>query len=163
MLRLFRKGKGEYEDLGMRGQGGWDNEVHENIVLEGTCGRLCAPLLHETNEDLSFWIRKQNEFSTWNAIRRMEQLRQPKPSLLSFFSGDPLKQRKLLKAWFIRLPFRPLVMFLWLYVFKLGILDGRSGFYFCMLRAIHELNIAAKVYELKIQKSEKQNAALNAT
>jgi len=25
MLRLFRLGKGEYEDLGMRGEGGWDN------------------------------------------------------------------------------------------------------------------------------------------
>jgi len=148
MLRLFRKGKGEYEDLGMRGQGGWDNEVHENIIVDGRSGRLHALLLHKTNEDLSFWIRKQNEFSTWNAIRRIQQLRQPMPSLFSLFSGDPLMQRKLLKACFIRLPLRPLVMFLWLYVFKLGVLDGRAGFYFCMLRAIHEFNVAAKVFEL---------------
>ena len=35
MLRLFRRGKGEYEDLGMRGEGGWDNEVHENIIVDG--------------------------------------------------------------------------------------------------------------------------------
>lgn len=150
MLRLFRKGKGEYEDLGMRGQGGWDNEVHENIIVDGKSGRLQATLLHETNEDLAFWIRKQNEFSTWNAIRRMEQLKQPVPSIFSLLSGDALKKRKFLKAVFIRLPLQPVLMFLWLYVFKLGILDGRSGFYFCALRAIHEFNIAAKVFELKL-------------
>ena len=150
MLRFFRKGKGEYEDLGMRGEGGWDNEVHENIVVDGPCARLKSPLLHETNQDLAFWIRKQNEFSTWNAIRRMEQLKQPVPSVFSLFSGDAVKKRKFLKAIFIRLPFQPILMFFWLYLFKFGFLDGRGGFYFCALRASHEFNIAAKIYELKL-------------
>ena len=40
MLRLVRTGKGEYEDLGMRGEGGWDNEVHENIVIEGGTAKI---------------------------------------------------------------------------------------------------------------------------
>lgn len=31
MLRLFRKGRGAYEDLGMRGEGGWDNEVNKEL------------------------------------------------------------------------------------------------------------------------------------
>ncbi|MGB0578486.1 MAG: glycosyltransferase family 2 protein [Limisphaerales bacterium] len=149
MLRFFRKGKGEYEDLGMRGEGGWDNEVHENIVVDGPCARLSSPLLHETNQDLAFWIRKQNEFSTWNAKRRLQQLDEPRPSFTALFSGDPLKKRKFLKSLFIRMPFKPVVMFLYLYVLKLGVLDGRSGFYFCVLRAIHEFNIDAKVFEAR--------------
>lgn len=151
MLRLFRHGTAEYEDLGLRGQGGWDAEVHENIVLHsGRSERLRNWLIHDTRQDLSYWIRKQNEFSSWNAARRIQQLREPIPSIHNLFSRDPHLQRKWLKAVYIRLPFRPLFMFVWLYFFKLGILDGWEGYYFCRLRAIHEFNIAVKVFETTI-------------
>jgi glycosyltransferase involved in cell wall biosynthesis len=149
MLRLFRHGKGAYEDLGMRGEGGWDTEVHENVVVEGAVGRLTAMLDHHSNQVLSFWVAKQNEFSDWNARRRLDQLGQPLPSLAQAFSGDPGKTRKYLKALFIRMPAKPTVLFLYLYVYKRGFLDGRAGFYFCRLRAMHELNICAKVFELR--------------
>ena len=33
MLRLIRLGKGEYEDLGMRGQGGWDKKIQGHWLL----------------------------------------------------------------------------------------------------------------------------------
>ena len=73
MLRLFRKGVGEYENLGMKDEGGWDNEVHENIVVEGSTAKLRNYLLHESNQSLSYWIAKQNQFSDWNAVRRLNQ------------------------------------------------------------------------------------------
>ena len=38
-------------------------------------------------------------------------------------------------------------MFVYLYILKLGVLDGLAGLYFCALRAAHELNISAKIYE----------------
>ena len=150
MLRLFRHGQAEYEDLGMCNEGGWDAEVHENIVTDGDCGRLRTPLLHDTNQDLAYWIRKQNEFSTWNAKRRFQQLQVPFPPVRSLFSSDPGRRRRWLKALFIRLPGKPLWMFVYLYFVKLGFLDGRIGFYFCMLRAIHEFNISAKMLEDKV-------------
>jgi glycosyltransferase involved in cell wall biosynthesis len=149
MLRLFRHGKGAYEDLGMRGEGGWDTEVHENVVVDGSCRKIKALLDHDTNQSLTYWIRKQNEFSDWNAHRRMAQLKDPLPSLGHVFSGDPVKMRKWMKALFIRMPAKPTVLFLYLYVYKRGFLDGRAGFYFCRLRAMHELNICAKVFELR--------------
>lgn len=147
MLRLFRKGMASYEDLGMRTQGGWDAEVHENIVSNGPCKRLKHPLDHESNQDLSFWIRKQNEFSDWNAARRITQLKQPLPPISGILSSDPVKRRKLLKALFIRLPGKPLLMFIFLFFVKRGFLDGMEGYYFCKLRAIHEFNIGVKVFE----------------
>ena len=149
MLRLFRCGKGSYEDLGMRGEGGWDNEVHENLVVAGPTDRLQSLLVHESNQDLAYWIRKQNEFSTWNAVRRQQQLAEGFPPVSSLWSGDPLRRRKWLKAFYLRLPAKPLLMFLYLYVCKRGFLDGRAGLYFCALRAAHELNTAAKVFELR--------------
>lgn len=154
MLRLVRTGRGEYEDLGMRSEGGWDNEVHENIVVQGKTGRLQSWLTHDSNETLSFWIRKQNEFSDWNAVRRRRQLAEGMPPLGFLFASDPLKRRKWLKAVFLRLPFKPVLLFLYLYIFKLGFLDGRAGLYFCALRACHELNISAKVFEASSSAAE---------
>ena len=149
MLRLIRRGKGEYEDLGMRGEGGWDAEVHENVVVEGNCGRLKGYLDHDSHENLSFWIKKQNEFSDWNAKRRLAQLQEGMPPLQNLWSGDPSKVRRWLKAMFIRLPFKSTLMFIYLFWIKRGFLDGKSGYYFCKLRAMHELNINAKIFELR--------------
>ena len=42
-------------------------------------------------------------------------------------------------------------MFCYLYIVRLGVLDGRPGAYFCALRAVHELNIGAKMYESRIR------------
>ena len=147
MLRLFRTSKGTYEDLGMRGEGGWDNEVHENIVIDGITTCLDSHLIHDTNENLTFWIRKQNEFSTWNAVRRIRQLNESPILWSAACSSSPLARRKFLKSLYLRLPCKPLAMFVYLYILKLGFLDGREGFYFCVLRAIHEFNVCAKMFE----------------
>ncbi len=147
MLRLFRKGAGEYEDLGMRDEGGWDNEVHENIVVHGKTGTLENHLIHDTNQDLSYWIRKQNEFSDWNAKRRLNQLEEALPPMQDLLSNDPVKRRKFLKALYIRMPGKPMLMFVYLYIIKRGFLDGRASLFFCALRAMHELNIQAKIFE----------------
>jgi len=149
ILRLFRLGYGQYEDLGMRGEGGWDTEVHENIVVSGPVGFLKGHLLHESRQTVSGWICKQNEFSDWNAARRIQQLQEPIPRLSKAVFRDPVARRKWMKAVFLRLPFKPALVFLYLYVFKLGFLDGLPGAYFCLLRAMHELNTCVKVYELR--------------
>lgn len=51
---------------------------------------------------------------------------------------------------YLRLPLKPVLMFLLLYVFRGGFLDGRAGLYFCALRAAHELNIDAKLFEQRL-------------
>ena len=157
MMRLFRSDKGEYENLNMTNEGGWDAEVHENVVIQGRCGKLPTCLDHESSHDLHRWIQKQNEFSTWNAMRRVQQLRAPLPEIRSLFTEDPLKRRKWLKAVFLRLPGKPFLMFLYLYVVKCGFLDGVAGFYFCCLRASHELNINAKVFEHRLKEKRIKN------
>ena len=113
--QIYQLGKGEYEDLGMRNQGGWDNEVHENILVDGKTDRLQNMLIHDSNQSLSFWIQKQNEFSTWNAERRIQQLEEPIPPISHLFNRDPLAKRKFLKALYLRIPFKPAILFLYLY------------------------------------------------
>jgi hypothetical protein len=152
MLRLFRRGHGEYEDLGMRGEGGWDNEVHENVVVDGDTAKLNELLLHESREDVAFWIAKQNQFSTWNALRRVRGMRAPTP-LSWLVARDPLKRRKALKRLYLALPLKPLLTFTWLYVARFGFLDGAAGYRFCLLRACHEAITDAKVMEAEQQRS----------
>ncbi|MDA7617983.1 glycosyltransferase family 2 protein [Verrucomicrobia bacterium] len=149
MLRLFRHGKGIYENLKMTHEGGWDTEVHENVIVQGSCDKLSPVLDHESSHDLHRWILKQNEFSTWNAQRRLKQSKNSQLSFDHLFSSDPGRRRKAMKGIFLKLPAKPFLLFVWLYFFKRGFLDGRAGLYFCCLRASHELNICAKIFEAK--------------
>ena len=55
------------------------------------------------------------------------------------------------KELFYRLPARPLIKFLLLYVLKCGFLDGRPGFTYALLQSIYEAMIVLKVQELEKQ------------
>ena len=46
-------------------------------------------------------------------------------------------------------PGRPVLLFLFMYFFKMGFLDGRAGLIYCTLRAIYEYMIDLKVKELR--------------
>ena len=49
----------------------------------------------------------------------------------------------------VRLSFRPFLRFVVWYFFRLGILDGRQGYVFCLLMAWYELLVGLKIEELK--------------
>ncbi len=72
-----------------------------------------------------------------------------KPSLKEFGSKDPALRRRAIKSFVYHLPGRPLLMFIALYFFRGGILDGKAGFTFGTLRAIYEYMINLKVKELR--------------
>jgi hypothetical protein len=49
---------------------------------------------------------------------------------------------------FFRLPARPLVKFLYFFVWRRGYLDGHAGFTYSTLQAIYEYQIDCKYHEL---------------
>ena len=65
------------------------------------------------------------------------------------FSNDPAIRRKWLKQIVYRMPGRPGLIFLYLFIVRGGILDGRAGFIFCSLRFMYEYMINAKIQETK--------------
>jgi hypothetical protein len=67
----------------------------------------------------------------------------------NMWSSDPIERRRSLKRLLYKVPFRPLIVFFYLYVVRLGVLDGRAGFYFSRMRAIYEFLIDLKVLEAK--------------
>jgi hypothetical protein len=48
-----------------------------------------------------------------------------------------------------RVPFRPLIRFVFMYVFLKGFLDGRAGFAWCTLQAFYEYMIVLKAWEIQ--------------
>jgi hypothetical protein len=61
--------------------------------------------------------------------------------------GDPVRRRKAMKAMSFRLPLRPLLRFIYMYILKLGFLDGRAGLTYCRLISMYEFMIDLNVKE----------------
>ena len=144
-LRLFRHRLGRYERFAVDGGSAGDNEVHEHVVLQGQAGYLSHDLLHHDCKSLFHFIERHNRYSDWDAAMYLELRRQP------LFSPDPLhgptRRKRLLKRLWVRLPFRPLLRFLYMYVLRAGFLDGAAGLHFCLLMSAHEYHISLKMRE----------------
>jgi hypothetical protein len=64
-------------------------------------------------------------------------------------SSHPDVRRSALKRLAYTMPMRPLMVFFYLYVLRMGLLDGRGGFYFSRMRAAYETMIDLKINELE--------------
>lgn len=147
-LRLFKHRRGRFETMPFVDDSGLDVEVHEHVVLDGTAGYLTKDLIHYDLRDLTDFVNRLNRYSTWDAHfhrigSRFEGRSVVHPSLF----GGPVARKRMLKRVWTRLPFKPVLRFVWMYVFRLGFLDGRIGLYFCSFMAVYEFLIAAKKFE----------------
>lgn len=146
-LFLFRRGKGRYEkrlieqDTTMS-----DIEIHEHVVVDGRVERLRNPVRHENFNSLDRYIQKHNEYSNWEArvyvVGKDDDL---KPSLF----GSLAQRRRWLRSRFLRVPGTPLLYFLYTYIFKLAILDGKPGLIYAGFKGVQLFHTKAKVYELQ--------------
>lgn len=144
-LRLFRHTRGRYEKLTVANTNSGDNEVHEHVIVQGPTGRLRSELDHYAFPSVEIFIEKHNRYSNWEARVATERH-------LAASSGkirsDVVDRRRRLKLLSHRLPFRPLLRFLYVYVWQKGFLDGWEGYYFARLHATYEFLSVAKTYEL---------------
>ena len=62
--------------------------------------------------------------------------------------------RRRLRRLSLALPFRPLLRFLYVYLWQRGFLDGRAGYYFARLHGTYEFLCVAKTYELRLRQNE---------
>jgi glycosyltransferase involved in cell wall biosynthesis len=140
-LRLFRRRAGRYED----------RLVHEHVLLDGEPGFLRNPLMHENLKGLDAFIERHLRYAELEAaeIHRAREGRNVGQRRGSFF-GSWVDRRRALKlnVWY-RMPARPAVRFLWMYLVKRGFLDGREGRVYCQLIAAYEALINAKLLELE--------------
>ncbi len=149
-LRLFRHRLGRYERVEINGDAGsGDNEVHEHVLLDGRAEYLSAPMEHYAFPDVATFIDKHNRYATWEAMAR-EQLhrRAGQEALRATPFGTALERKRWLKKLAMHAPFRPILRFLYHYLWKQGFRDGYRGWVLCRLLAWYEFVSLVKAREL---------------
>ncbi len=144
-LRLFRHRRGRYETVPVDAPAAGDNEVHEHVLLDGRVAYLQQHLLHHDYKSLFHYLERHNRYSDWDAAV-FGRLRQ-EPLFRRDALAGPVARKRLLKRLWVRLPFRPLLFFLYLYILRAGFLDGVAGWHFCLLASIHQYHISLKMKE----------------
>jgi glycosyltransferase involved in cell wall biosynthesis len=144
-LRLFRHSLGRYEKLTETDTRSGDNEVHEHVIVEGRTGRLRCEMDHYAFPTVEVFVEKHNRYSNWEARVSAERRLSGTDAQIS---STTVGRRRRLKQFSQRLPFRPLLRFLYVYVWQKGFLDGREGYYFARLHGFYEFLSVAKTYEL---------------
>lgn len=142
-VRFLKRGRAHYEE----------REVHEHMIVDGLVGFIHADLEHNDRRPLEHHIAKHNRYSTLEARAIfIERSTAPAKTLPARFFGGPLERRRWIKRYiYPRLPAKFIFRFLWMYLLKLGFLDGVTGWRFCLFISAYELQIEQKVLELQLQ------------
>ena len=122
-LRLFRRGKGRFEE----------RAVHEAIKVSGTVGTMENAILHFAYPDLASYVATINKYSTLAvdvmAIKGITPVKRGWPNLL----------------------FRPIGTFFWKYVVRLGFLDGKHGLVLNLYHAVYVFFKYSKAWERSLR------------
>ena len=146
-LRLFRRANGRYEE----------RAVHESVVVAGDTGFLKETLYHESLKGIDPFVERHLRYAAQEAAEMLRVDRegwgvQRRGRL---FVTWPERRRFLkVKVWY-RLPFRPAIRFVWIYIVKRGFLDGRPGLVYASLLTMYEIMINAKLVELRMEGRER--------
>lgn len=149
-LSLFRAGKGKFEkrfeaqDSSMA-----CIEQHEHIVVDGKVGTIKSPITHKNLNSLSRFIIKHDEGSNYECRVHTEGL---KTDIIEKFWGKKEERRRYLKKKLIRNPISPIFLFIYLYFFKGGFLEGRPGFYYIVYQCMYWYFVSSKIYEIELMK-----------
>jgi hypothetical protein len=129
----------------------WFGQVGHGQILahaERGVGTLREPYVHYNFScGVSDWVTRHNRYSTDEA-RRLFQSRGVAPTGTAAPTGSPESRQQWRKRLAARLPFRPAVRFLYLYVIRLGFLDGRQGFDYCVLMSFYDYLTRLKAREM---------------
>jgi len=139
-VRFFKRGKAEYEE----------REVHEHMVVDGKTSYLKGHMEHYDRRGLELYMAKHNHYSTLEAIEILQQTATKDETIDAKLFGSAQQRRRWIKRHiYPRLPARWLFRFFWMYLLRLGFLDGINGLRFCLFISSYELLISLKTVELQ--------------
>ncbi len=123
VTRLFNKTKAHFNE----------NEVHENLIVNGKTGELKNDLEHYTDPDIFHYYEKFNRYTSLAAIELNNKNKFAK-----------LKDLLL----------RPLILFIKMYIFRLGFLDGIHGLILAIFSSNYVFTKYCKLWELNKKETE---------
>jgi len=120
----------------------------ETQDVQGRIADLDNDLIDENLKGIDDWYERQNRYSSKDA--EYEVARDGAGIRWGgLWSTDGLARRETLKQIAARLPFRPLLYFVYSYVFRLGFLDGWDGLQFCLMKATYQRMLVSKKYDIR--------------
>jgi glycosyltransferase involved in cell wall biosynthesis len=140
-LALLRVGAGEYERIEEERWSHLDMEVHEHPILSGTTGSIDAPIEHDDYKGLDAYVKRHNEYSTWEA-QRYRTLMAAGGELAAGFTKRQRTKYRAVRRWWMASAY-----FLVTYIVQLGFLDGRAGLSFAVMKWIYFSQIRLKIIE----------------
>lgn len=149
-LRFFKRGRARYEN----------RDVHEHMIVDGPVGYCKGHMEHNDRRGLEVYMAKHNRYATLEA-REMLRLMEggDAPELDAKLLGNQLQRHRWIKHYlYPRLPAKWLCRFLYMYVLRLGFLDGLTGLRFCLFIAAYELLVNLNVVELRLRASNAHHA-----
>jgi len=115
-------------------------------------GTLKSSLLHfNFSKGLPDWIERHNRYSTAEAHQNVYGYADDKVPILDLLSITTDRRRRAAKKIFRRLPCRATIRFIYMYLLRGGILDGKAGLTYCRLLAWYEWLIVLKEREIRAQ------------
>lgn len=139
-LALFRVGKAMYERIDEDGWSGLDMEIHEHPVVEGPVGEIAAPIDHDDDRGIAKFLDRHRHYAQWEA-RRFHALQAGGGTADHFSARQRRKYASLSKWWFAW------AYFAMTYIFRLGFLDGRAGFYLAFYKLWYFVSIRLLIRE----------------
>lgn len=123
-------------------------------IVDGRCHWFRSGWRHEAfSKGIEQWIARHNRYSTEEVARIIELRQEPLHLSRLFSSNRAVRSREKWKLW-SRVPGKPLLRFLEMYLLRLGFLDGRAGFIYALLIMTHWVHINAKVQEHRDRERE---------
>jgi glycosyltransferase involved in cell wall biosynthesis len=117
------------------------NLIGERLKVDGAIRTLHNDIVDDDRKGLASWLHKHVHYAELEAQRRLNQhfsFRSRLRRLARREETRPLSRAILKDLIFPCVPAKPIGLFLYMYVLRLGLLDGRAGLLFCFYHAWHE-------------------------
>jgi glycosyltransferase involved in cell wall biosynthesis len=119
--------------------------VGERACVDGAIQHLANDIVDSDCKGIASWLIKHVHYAQLEARRRNQptSLRRRIRSLRSYDGTRPLVRVVLKDTVYPSVPAKPVVLFFYMYILRLGLLDGPAGLRFCFFHAWYEASVAA--------------------
>ncbi len=154
-LRLFRRGKARYEQ----------RTVHEHMLCDGPTAYLKEEMLHIRNETMHQFIAKHVKYANLEAAEWVKyRFGNSREAHANDLFKDTLRYRQYVRrVLWPQMPLRPLWRFLYMYIWKLGFLDGAAGWRLARLMTTYEYIITLLYQEKLLAEQRRRNIRRSVT
>lgn len=151
-MRFIKRGRARYEQ----------RDVHEHMLVDGPEGYCKGHMEHNDRRGLEVYMAKHNRYAVLEAREMHRHMQGDQgPGLDARLFGNQLQRHRWIKhTLYPRLPAKWLCRFLYMYVLRLGFLDGITGLRFCLFISAYELLINLNLVELRVREKESSTASL---